>query len=49
MQVQSPVKENDGTVLQQKSIVDFSKYGLKTTLTLPPKSKTFDYFSLSSK
>jgi hypothetical protein len=49
VQVQSPVKETDGTVLQQKSIVDFSRYGLKVPLTLPPKSKTYDYFALATK
>lgn len=49
IQVKSPVKETDGTILQQTSTADFSKFGMKATVPLPPASKTQDYFALTTK
>ena len=47
--INSPVKAADGTLLHQRSTTDFSQYGTKVTVALPPASKVQDYFTLTTK
>jgi hypothetical protein len=47
--VQAPQKAPDGSTLETRETLDFSRYGAKTTLTRPPAAKVEDYFELTAK